>query len=81
MQKVGDGLNVGDVIDQPQNFGQAGAMAVEEYRKAKEIVQGILRSQNLDSEVLLGDWKEENVLVDFSTPSSSFPFTLWIIDQ
>ena len=81
MQKINDGLNVWDIIEQPNRFGEAGTLAIEQFNKAKTDIRNILISQGLDPEVYMADWKEENVLVDFSLPSPSLPFTLWVIDQ
>jgi len=45
MQKIGDGLNVMDIIEQPDRFGEAGTLAVAEYHKAKEEVERVLRDK------------------------------------
>lgn len=81
MEKINDGLNVMDIIDQPERFGDAGTLAIKAYNKAKDEVIVSLTEQGLDPDLYIEDWKEENVLVDFSKPSSPLPFTLWIIDQ
>ena len=81
MEKVSDGLNVMDITDQPDHFGEAGALAIVQFNKARGEIESVLTARGLDPNVYLEDWKEENVLVDFSRPSSSLPFTLWVIDQ
>lgn len=81
MDKINDGLNVMDILEQPERFGDAGSLAVAQYHQAKGDIERALINQGLDPEEYMSDWKEENVLVDFSRPVASLPFTLWLIDQ
>ena len=81
MQKMGDGLNVWDIIENPDKYGKAGQLAIEKFEAAKQEIEQVIRSKGLDPDLLLTDWKEENVVVDFFQTSPDLPFTLWVIDQ
>lgn len=81
MQKINGGLTVYDIMERPDHYGDAGKRAVEKYEGAYDQISTVISGHGLSPEQYLGDWKEENVLVDFSQPRGSLPFSLWIIDQ
>lgn len=102
IEKVGDGINIEDLLDYPniegykkeaieRNFSEyiSGNGVLKEafinevirlYTKAYELMDKKLGN---DSDEVLADWRERNILIDKTEPDHGNPFglKLWIIDQ
>lgn len=86
MRKINDGVTVRDVLRERVIVGKEIREEVEkDYNSLKpKILDAVAlasRYQQIPYRFLLSDWKDENVLVDFTLRSADKPYTLWIIDQ
>lgn len=86
IQKVNDGLTVADLVE-----GDAFAprpylkdLVLREFDgledKVKKAIDKTPGRQYMPTN-LLPDWDSGNTIVDFDTPTTTMPFTFWIIDQ
>jgi hypothetical protein len=84
MQRANDGLTVENVQEDPQYSSKVKVMVNERFQEAKVLLDCAIENFNAVSGEQRGplrDWHSGNVIVDFSTPTSQVPFSLWIIDQ